>query len=175
MRRFWTVVAAAVCICSAAWAGKDAATVPADAGSPEFRRIKALAGRWQGVTKHEGGKEEPVTVEYKVTSGGTAVVETLTPGTPHEMVSVYYDREGRLGMTHYCMVGNQPEMVLKSSDAHAIALESTVSTQAQLQGDMYMNALTLRQPDKDHLTQEWHSIGPDGKPLGQSVFTLKKV
>ena len=82
---------------------------------------------------------------------------------------------GRLNMTHYCMVGNQPEMVLKSSDAQTISLESTVSTQAELQGDMYMNALTLRQSDKGHLTQEWHSLGPDGKPLGSSVLTLKKV
>ena len=175
MRRVWIGTAAMALICSAAWAGKDAGQAPAAAGSPEFERIKSLAGRWQGVMKNGDGKEETVAVEYKVTSGGTAVVETLTPGTPHEMVSVYHDRAGRLNMTHYCMVGNQPEMVLKSSDAQTISLESTVSTQAELQGDMYMNALTLRQSDKGHLTQEWHSLGPDGKPLGSSVLTLKKV
>jgi hypothetical protein len=44
----------------------------------------------------------PVRVEYRVTGAGSAVVETLFPGTPHEMVTVYHARKGVLCMTHYC-------------------------------------------------------------------------
>ena len=48
------------------------------------------------------GKEVPVSVTYETSSNGSIVVETLFPGTPHEMVSVYYDENGKFGMTHYC-------------------------------------------------------------------------
>src|SRR3989304_768334 len=58
----------------------------------------------------------------KSTDGGSAILETLFPGTPHEMVSVYYDDGGKLGMTHYCMLGNQPQMTLKKADGNRIDL-----------------------------------------------------
>ena len=37
--------------------------------------------------------------DIQVTSGGSALVEKLSPGTPHEMVSVYHDKDGELAMT----------------------------------------------------------------------------
>lgn len=47
--------------------------------SKELGRIKALARRWEGTATHmAGAQEEPAAVEYKVTSGGSAVVETRT-------------------------------------------------------------------------------------------------
>src|SRR5690349_10162902 len=79
-------------------------------GSPELEQIKALAGTWEG-TAETDGKTEPAAIEYKVSSMGTVVVETLFPGTPHEMVSIYHDDEnGKLTMTHYCAIGNQPQL-----------------------------------------------------------------
>ena len=76
----------------------------APAVSKELERVKQLAGRWEGISQEEGKEAEPAVVEYKVTSGGSAVVETLFPGTPHEMVSVYHDEHGKVAMTHYCML-----------------------------------------------------------------------
>jgi len=62
-------------------------------GSAEFERIKSLEGKWEG-TSIMHGKEVPVSVIYKTTSGGSVVVETLFPDTPHEMVSVYFEDGG---------------------------------------------------------------------------------
>src|SRR5438132_14283366 len=51
--------------------------------------LKRLAGDWVGKAKH-GSQEHDATASYKVTSGGSAVVETLFGGTEHEMVTVYH-------------------------------------------------------------------------------------
>ena len=80
-------------------------------GSDALKSMKALAGTWEGThTMH--GKEIPATIEYKVSSNGSTVVETMFPGTAHEMVNVYHDKSGKLAMTHYCSVGNQPHLDL---------------------------------------------------------------
>src|SRR5689334_11531769 len=94
---------------------------PMPKGSAEFERIKQLAGRWNG-TAHGDNNMPGMSVEYKVTGGGSAVEERLFPGTPHEMVSMYYDENGKLTMTHYCMIGNRPKMTLESASPTQIVL-----------------------------------------------------
>src|SRR5438270_1128001 len=83
--------------------------MPAPKISKDFESLKALVGTWEGTSKMEG-KEQPTTVTYELTSGGTAMAEKLNPGTPHEMLSVYANRGNQDSMTHYCVNGNQPEM-----------------------------------------------------------------
>ena len=83
-------------------------------GSAEFERMKQLVGAWEG-TSDMGKKGEKVRVEYRLTAGGSALIETLFPGSAEEMVSVYHDRQGKLAMTHYCMLRNQPRMTLAKS------------------------------------------------------------
>src|SRR6185369_11800489 len=59
-------------------------------GSPAFERMKQLVGTWEG-TSDMGKEGEKVRVEYRLTAGGSALVETLFPGSGEEMVSVYHD------------------------------------------------------------------------------------
>src|SRR5438552_9127359 len=87
--------------------------------SSEFERMKGLVGTWKGKTDMGQGPME-FTVEYRLVSGGSAVEERIFAGTPKEMVTMYYDRNGKLSLTHYCMLGNRPGMVFKSADAKAI-------------------------------------------------------
>ena len=76
--------------------------------------MKTLAGNWEG--KHEmGGKSMTLKVNYKVSSAGSAVVETSFPGMPNEMVSVYTEVNGKVNMTHYCALQNQPTLKLQDS------------------------------------------------------------
>src|ERR1700730_6218322 len=49
-----------------------------------FDQFKQLAGEWTGKAA-DGKDEHEVAVTYKVTSAGSAVVETIMPGTDHEM------------------------------------------------------------------------------------------
>ena len=64
--------------------------------------FKTLAGEWAGKGMH-GDANHDVTIVYKVTSGGSAVVETIGPGTEHEMVTVIHPDGDSLVLTHYCI------------------------------------------------------------------------
>src|SRR3989338_5074087 len=102
---------------SASRAGGDM-QLPPDNSSAELARIKSLAGRWTGVTSMFGKPDQRVYVEYEVTSGGSAVLERIFPGTPEEMISVYYDdNKGKLAMTHYCILRNRPTLKLVRSNS----------------------------------------------------------
>src|SRR5258706_3522145 len=76
---------------------------------PGLERLKKLAGTWVEADK-DGKPTDKVVSIIKVTAGGSAVQETIFPGQPMEMMSVYHLDKGDLVMTHYCMLGNQPQM-----------------------------------------------------------------
>ncbi len=154
-----------------AWAGLDH-EMPSGPGSAELERVKQLVGRWEGTGNHGGKESEPAVVEYKVTSGGSAVVETLGPGTPHEMVSVYHDHGGKLSMTHYCMLRNQPELDLTSATDNELNLslrEGSIDPNL-----MHMHQLTVTWTDPDHITQVWTGYDA-GKPTESMTLTLSRV
>ena len=146
---------------------------PAPVTSAQLKQLQQLAGRWEG-TSQEGAEVQPVAAEYKVTSGGSAVVETLFPGTPHEMVSVYHDgRDGKPSMTHYCMLGNQPELELTGSAEQK--LDFSLSSASPIPAsEMHMHALKLSWDGPDRLTQVWTSF-KDGQLQGSVTIRLKRV
>src|SRR5436190_21853416 len=88
-------------------------------GSPEFERMKTLVGTWTGKTDMGQGPID-ITVQYRLLAGGAVLEEKVFQGTPNEMVTMYYDKDGKLALTHYCMLGNRPGMVLKSADSKSI-------------------------------------------------------
>jgi len=142
-------------------------------GSKEFERMKALVGVWEGTAKmHQEG--EKVRVEYRLSSGGSAVVETLFPGTPHEMISVYYDNKGQLTMTHYCALRNQPRMKVEKADAQNIYFMFAGGTNMDSKKDAHMHSLTISFADKDHIVQKWTQF-VGGKEKDTSVFELSRV
>ena len=141
--------------------------------SPEFERIKSWAGKWEG-TSSGHGPEEKVAVEYRVTSGGNAVEEKLFAGTPHEMVSMYYEnKNGKVGMTHFCMIGNRPHLELKNADAAKLDFDWVPGGGVD-PNEMHMHSLSVATPDKDHLTQTWTGFDK-GQPTDSTIVTLTKV
>src|SRR5256885_266962 len=88
-------------------------------GSPEFERMKSLIGTWQGKTDIGQGPVD-ITVQYRLLAQGTVLEERVFPGTSNEMVTMYYDKDGKLALTHYCVMGNRPGMLLGSSDSKTI-------------------------------------------------------
>ena len=142
-------------------------------GSKEFERMKELAGVWEG-TSNMPKEGEKVRVEYRLSSGGSSVVETLFPGTAHEMVSVYYDNKGQLTMTHYCALRNQPRMKLQNADAQNLHFMFVGGSNIDPMKDAYMHSLTISFVDKDHIIQKW-TLFVDGKEKGTSVFELSRV
>ena len=148
--------------------------MPTVKNSAELEQVAALAGTWTGTAKHADGKEEPTTVTYRVTSGGSAVEETLSPGTPREMVSMYHDQGGKLAMTHYCMLGNQPTMELTSAASGRVNLEASAHTRSTLAGQMYMNSLVIAQSAAGRLVETWTAVDATGQPTGSTILTLNK-
>lgn len=138
----------------------------------DFDTLKQLVGTWEGTTVMNG-KEEKVSVIYELTSGGTAIAEKLMPGTPHEMISMYYKSGKSLAMTHYCAIGNHPELPLKNADSTHLTFEMTKPIGVSSMKETHMHAVVLTLPDKDHLVQEWTSY-ENGKKSETAVFKFTR-
>jgi hypothetical protein len=137
-----------------------------------FEQFKQLAGDWVGKEKGKGDME--IQVKYKVTSGGSAVVETLMPGTDHEMVTVIHPDGNDLLLTHYCMLGNQPQMkATGKGDDNTVAFKFVRATNMKSDKDMHMHDVTFTFVNKDTLRAEWTHFN-DGKDAGRVVFELKR-
>lgn len=173
MKRLFVTLFAGLLMAATAYATADGKMPAPRAASPEFAKIKALAGTWKGETL-KLGKKEQVTVNYKISSGGNIVVETIDPGSDHEMTSVYQDGpDGKLRMTHYCILPNTPVMTLKSSDTNSIQLELDKKSEIGSK-EQHMHALNLTFDGPDKLTQNW-SCYADGKAGEPCVFSLSRV
>lgn len=136
-------------------------------------RFKQLAGEWVGKGTHSG-MEHDARIVYKVTSGGTAVVETIDPGGDHEMVTVIHPDGDALLLTHYCMLGNQPQMkAMPKAGDNKVAFEFVKATNLKSDKDMYMRSVTFTFVDKDTLKTEWTNYH-EGKEAGKAVFELKR-
>ncbi len=114
-----------------------------------------------------------VTMTYQTTAGGSAIVEHLFPGTPHEMMSVYTVEGDAVAMTHYCVLGNHPKMTLKKSDGHSLSFEVAGSDGLHSPGEMHMHAMSVSWTDGDHIRETWTSFD-GGKPKDQKVFDLTR-
>lgn len=119
-----------------------AAAAPAPAAAPSaadaFARLKQIEGRWKAATPDVPGG---LVVAWKVTAGGSAVMETLFEGTPHEMVSVYFLDGDELRLTHYCAAGNQPRMRYdaRQSSADEIVFEFDGGTSFNPRRDFHIH------------------------------------
>lgn len=147
---------------------------PAPKMPAEFDKLKALVGTWKGTADMGGDKPVDVTNTFELTSGGSAILERICAGTPHEMVSVYCAEGGKLVMTHYCSMGNQPKMSLtKSTDGEMdFAMKGTTGIGSA--NDSHMHAMTITWTDPDHITESW-SMYMDGKMQGAKPFVLARV
>ena len=141
--------------------------------SPALEQFAQLAGEWTGKGMH-GDASHDVKIVYKVTSGGSAVVETIDPGGDHEMVTVIHPDGDSLLLTHYCMLGNQPQMRAKpKAGENKVAFEFVKATNLKSDKDMYMHDVTFTFIDKDTLRTEWTNYD-GGKPAGKANFELKR-
>ncbi len=139
---------------------------------PEFGKLAGLTGTWEAVQVKDG-KKQLMKVNYKLTAGRTALVETLFPGTPQEMVSIYHQGDGVLEMTHYCMLGNQPNFRLKKSDESDVMEFEFSDTPGLDEGDPHMHSLKITFLDKNHIRQEW-AFYSEGKQQMLETFDLKR-
>src|SRR5262249_2930203 len=122
---------------------KSLPKLPPPATSPALEKLKKLAGTWMATDK-DGKATDQVQSVIKVSGGGSIVHETIFPGQPHEMISVYNMDGNDLIMTHYCVLGNQPRMKASpKSTANQIVWEFAGGTNLDVKKDKHMHAATL--------------------------------
>ena|SRR5260221_7457765 len=152
----------------------DDAPAKAPPTNPTFERLKKLAGTWVEADK-EGKPTDKVVSVVKLTAGGSAIQETLFPGQPQEMLSVYNLDKGDVVMTHYCVLGNQPRMKADpASPKNQIRFAFAGGTNLDPAKDMHMHEATLTFVDDDHI--EIAGVAwVDGKPAENHCAQMKLV
>lgn len=145
---------------------------PTQATPPRLEMIKNLAGSWESsAVNPETGQKS--TVVYRLSSGGTAVEETLFPKSDHEMVSMYYQDGDSIAMTHYCMLNNRPQLRATSLDGNKMRFVFERGDNMKF-ADLHIHDLTITFLDPNHIIQEWEAY-KDGKPEHSTTleFTRK--
>ena len=122
--------------------------------TPEFEKLKTLAGEWSAKTK-DG---QPVRVSYKLVSNGSSLIEMLSMGKGEgDMVTVYHLDGDKLMMTHYCSANNQPRMKAQpvSGEVKSLTFSFLDATNLAPPDSGHMHRLVVAFQDKNHMTQDW--------------------
>lgn len=152
-------------------------TLPPAPKNAAMDKMKTLVGTWLKVDENGKTTDEVASV-IKLTAGGSAVVETIFPGSPMEMVSVYTVDGDDLVMTHYCVLGNQPRMKADpKSPEGTIKFDFTGGSNLDVKKDRHMHAAVLKFVDADKIEIEgtgWENGGPMKECCGKMTLVRKK-
>lgn len=135
-----------------------------------FERLKALEGEWidpDGIFGEKGA----VAVTYRITGGGTTVVETFPVGTPAEMVTVYHKDGDDLVLTHYCSAGNQPRMRAKTVSGNTLAFDFDGGTNIDPAVTSHMHSVKFEFLGPDEIRATWGNW-EKGKPNHEGVYRV---
>lgn len=135
-----------------------------------FDQLQTLQGNWSG-TNSQG---TPVSVTFRETSGGSALMSEIQAHGPESMVSMFHLDNDRLMMTHYCAMGNQPRMVAAvSPDGKTFKFTYLDATNLATPDAGHMQDAIFTLVDADHHTEEWifNDHGKQHKELFQLART----
>lgn len=157
------LVAAACAALASCQTGKanqaTCADLPPYKGSAAFERMKSLVGKWSGESPEMG----TMNTEFRLIAGDSVIQETFARGTPMEMLSVYHDVNGKLTMTHYCMLRNQPRMNLVKQTTDSLIFDLAPTPGLNVNKDMHMHGAIYTFLDANRFKLEGVSW-KDGKP-----------
>lgn len=110
-----------------------------------FRQLSGLVGDWAG--KSPSGRENKV--NYRLTAGGTVLVETWSLSSGRESMTLYHIDGESLMATHYCPQGNQPRLVLMP-DSEKFSFAFLDGTNLHVPGKAHQYSFWLKINDNDH-------------------------
>jgi hypothetical protein len=153
--------------------GAALAAEPALDHKVAFERLKTLVGAWQG--HHTTPEGPPMEVEYRLTGNGTALVERLFAGSPHEMTSVYYLEGNELVLTHYCAMGNQPRMKLVAGGRDGdLKFDFVGGTNLDVATSTHIHAGRIAIPAADRFDADWH-VWSQGKQADTHRLFMRRA
>jgi hypothetical protein len=174
MKRMMTMTALVAMALAGAALGEGDMKKPAPPKNDTFTAISGLQGTWVMTKTDETMPmdDKPKTLVFKVTSAGSAVQETMFPGSDHEMVNMYTVDGDKVVLTHYCAMGNQPRMKAGKAENGVIKFEYVDGGNLKSRDDGHMDSVEMT-IDGDKLIEKW-SMYHDGKVMGTTTFEFKK-
>jgi len=130
-----------------------------------FKQLTSLVGEWEAI--QDG---VPVKETYALTANGSTLMAETKPADSPPMITMFTVDGDHLIATHYCIAGNQPQMVT----GIPVDLEKGVTfslervTGMKTPDDWHNTGITIKLDDKDHMTQQWSYLYK-GK-TGTTVF-----
>lgn len=118
----------------------------------QFTQLKSLEGSWEG----KNSKGEPVDIDYRLTSSGSALMSTIH--AHGDMISMFHlDGADKLLLTHYCSMGNQPRMVATASaDGKSVTFKFLDATNLRSPDNGHMDSVVIAMNGPDRHTEEWN-------------------
>jgi len=168
----WTFLALGTGLLLAIALAKGDEDKKAKPAGDDFKAVRALEGTWVQVAPAAPAGQKPPTLVLRSTAGGSAIMETMSPGSDHEMLNVYTQDDKGVLLTHYCLMGNQPRMRLTSAKDGVLKFEYVDAGNLRSRDEAHMDSLTIT-VNGDQMKQDW-SMYQDGKVTGHHVFELKR-
>ncbi len=168
----------AVLACApAAFAQSPATNAPATKPAPAphaLDRLKALAGDWSAEGL-DGNSAPGARMRYEVTAGGSAVLETLFPGTSHEMRTLYVKDGDDIVLTHFCASGHHPRMRAKPAADGTLVFAFDGALNFDPARDGHMHDATISFVGPDEIRSRW-TFWEGGRPAGHVAdFHVQRV
>jgi hypothetical protein len=140
------------------------------AAQKSFDQLKSLQGSWEG--KNSAG--ELLTITFRDTAGGSALMSEIHGHGPENMVSmIHLDGPNRLMLTHYCGSGNQPRMTASPSpDGKIIEFDFLDATNLATPDAGHMQRVAFTIVDANHHTELW-TFNDHGKEM-KEFFDLHR-
>jgi len=145
---------------------------PSAAGA-SFDKLKSLAGEWEGKS-NEGGQKTPITTSFRLVSDGSAMLNVMGAGTPHEMVTMFHMDNRDLLATHYCSAHNQPRFrLVPSSEPNVVTFEFKDATNLPSPTAPHMVGLKITFVDANRHYEDWTFLANGQKSTTRFDFHRK--
>ena len=130
----------------------------------DFEELKKLEGKWAGTLERTDGSSDEFTLDYTVTSNGSALLEESVTGEI-EMLSIFNFQNDELLLTHYCGLQNKPISKLTGNNEGVLSF----ATDSQMSGltlekDTYVTSweIDLMPEYENKILYKYTVSGPDG-------------
>ena len=117
-----------------------------------FKQLTSLVGEWEMI--QEG---VPVKETYTLSAKGSVLMSATKPADSEPMITMFTVDGDHLIATHYCVAGNQPQMVtgVPGDLDKGLTFSLERVTGMKTPDDWHNTGITLTLDDKDHMTQRW--------------------
>ena len=179
MKKFYVGLMAGVLTAVSAQAANEPVvigevTMPAVESSAAFKQVAKKLGKWEGrMTQGLTGAVIDVSYEWKLTSGGNTITETLVEDGV-EMLTTYSDDNGELVVKHYCALGTQPVFSVSSvSDTELeLALDESAND-LHAEHESFVTSMKWTMQDDDSSMLFTNTIMLNGKLTENSALLTR--